>query len=83
MVDTAYKTYLRFKLVLEVLSKGDMTTLELKKETNIPPSTIYKMINELRINEVVKVKGGRFTDNQMTHKETIWGLIKDGKKTVS
>ena len=75
MMETAYKTYLRFKLVLKKLKEKDMSTYELRDSTGIPSSTIYKMVGELQMNGVVKIKGGRFTNDQMVHKEKIWGLL--------
>ncbi len=81
MVDMAYKTYLRFKLVLKKLQEKDMSTHEIREATSIPSSTVYKMMGELQLNGVVKVNGGRFTKDG-THKETVWGLTKDGKASV-
>ncbi len=83
MVEMAYKTYLRFKLVLKELQEGDRTTHELRDITNIPSSTIYKMVGELQLNGIVKIKGGRFIgqDNGMRN-EKIWGLTEDGKASL-
>ena len=82
MVDKAYHTYLRFKQVLGLLAKNDMSTHEIRGATGIPSSTVYKMIGELQVNGIAKVKGGRFTKDQ-THKEIVWGLTEDGKASLS
>ena len=82
MVDTAYKTYLRFKLVLGLLTESNMSTHEIRDTTGIPSSTVYKMMGELQMNGVLKVIGGRVT-SRGSHKETVWGLTEDGKATLS
>ncbi len=83
MMETAYKTYLRFKLVLKKLKEKDMSTHELRDTTGIPSSTIYKMVGELQLNGVVKIKGGRFINGRNSMNEKIWGLTADGKASLS
>lgn len=83
MGEMAYHTYLRFKLVLEKLQEKDMSTHELKNVTKIKPSTIYKIMNELNTNGVVRVVKYRMSAKGSPHKETVWGLTEDGKTSIS
>jgi len=53
--DLQYRSYLRYKKVIELINENEYSACDIFKITGIPESTIYHMINSLLKNNVIVV----------------------------
>ena len=63
MIPIAYKNYLQFKKILELLSKDELSISDIQDKVGLPQSTAYKKMKDLQNVGVIELKNtGWFTE---------------------
>jgi len=72
--DHAYRNYLQFKEIIELLTNHDLSISDIQKKVEMPISTSYKKMKVLQNLGVIQVKKYRLVHGM--RRESLFGMVK-------
>ncbi len=72
--DHAYRNYLQFKEIIELLTDNDHSISDIQKKVEIPTSTAYKKMKVLQNLGVIETKRYRLLKGM--RRESLFGMVK-------
>ena len=77
LTDHNFSAYLRYKKIIDLITKKERTSYELIKETGLKQATVYNMINSLIKNKVILIS--HYNKDGVSNPTRVFQIVKRAK----